>query len=67
MRQILLALGFVVLLSIGLVFISNALGFDPKAAAMLCGTFLSLLLTYSFFSYLYSIFSYLSKEDKKAK
>jgi hypothetical protein len=66
-RQILLALGLVVLLSMGMVFISNALGFDPKAAAMLCGTFLSLLLIYSIFSYLFKIFSYLFKEDKKAK
>jgi hypothetical protein len=60
MRQILLALGLVVLLSMGLVFISNALGFDPKAAAMLCGTFLWLLL-------IYSILHYLFKEHKKAK
>jgi hypothetical protein len=67
MRQILLTLGLVVLLSMGLVFISNALGFDPKAAAMLCGTFLSLLLIYSLLSYLYSLLSYLFKGDKKAE
>jgi hypothetical protein len=37
----------------GLVFISNALGFDPKTGAMLCGIFLWLLIIYSILSYLF--------------
>ena len=60
MRQILLGLSLVVLLSVSLVLLSNALGFDPKTGAWLCATFLHLLI-------MYSIFSYLFKNDKKAK
>ena len=55
MRQILLALGLVVLLSMGLVFISNALGFDPKAGAWLCGLFLNLMIIYWILSYLFKV------------
>jgi len=59
MRQILVGLSLV-LLSMSLVLLSNGLGFDPKAAAVLCALFLNLLI-------IYSIFSYLFKKDKRDK
>jgi hypothetical protein len=52
MRPILLGLGLV-LLSMSLVLVSNALGFDPKTGAWLCAIFLTLLGIYSIFSYLF--------------